>query len=70
MKQYPFLLQMIETVLHHQRIEDESAIDTTVDDCIGRQFRLPFFNHEAFALLTGHENLLLRSVTWKAPTYG
>jgi len=63
MKHDPFLLQMIETVLHHQRIKDEATIDTAMDNAIGRQFRLPFFNHQAFALLTGHGNLLLRRVT-------
>jgi hypothetical protein len=53
-EQLPLFLQMVETVLHQKRIENQPAIDATVNDRIGRQFRLPFFDHEAFALLTGH----------------
>jgi hypothetical protein len=53
-EQRRFIPQMIESILQHQRIEDQPAIDAAMDDQAGRQFRLPLFDHEAFALLTGH----------------
>jgi hypothetical protein len=71
MKQLSFLLQMVETVLHQQRIENQPAIDATMNDRFRRQFGLSLFDHEAFALLTGHEHLLLLVMTaWQPATHG
>jgi hypothetical protein len=62
-KQLSLLLQMVKTVLHQQRIENQPAIDAPMNDRFRRQFRLPLFNHETFALLTGHGYLLLVDMT-------
>lgn len=70
-KQLSLLFQMVETVLHQQRIENQPAIDATMNKRFRRQFGLPLFDHETFALLTGHEHLLLVDMTaWQSATHG
>ena len=45
---------LYRTILRNQCVQDESAIDTTMDGVVGRQFRSPFFDHEPLAFLTDH----------------
>jgi hypothetical protein len=44
----------LPTILLNQRVDDQAAIETTKDDGTGRYHRLAFWNHQAFAFLTGH----------------
>jgi hypothetical protein len=51
--------QAAVAILLNQRIEEQAAIDTPMNDGIGRQLRLALFDHEPFAFLTGHGAHLL-----------
>jgi hypothetical protein len=49
----------VAAILLNQRINEQAAVDAAMNDRVGRQFRLPLFDHQSFALLTGHGAHLL-----------
>lgn len=45
---------MVTTILLNERIDDQTAIETTKDDRTRRYDWLTFLNHQAFTFSTGH----------------